>query len=170
MPGFLTGITQAFPEFYQEQVAFARSSVALRLPEREDISRGIAAQLSMRAISVQINRNGGYDNYRATHAEQAAWDRALRPKNCMLACHKHLSHIVATKLKSHWLPQQIAGWLKKENSKREDYYVSHETIYKTLYIQTRGALKKELLQHLRTMRIMRRSKHASLKGQGLGKI
>jgi len=158
-----------------------RSTIALCLSEREDISRGIAAQLSMRAISVQlkrsastisreINRNGGYHNYRATHAEQAAWDRALRPKYCKLACHKHLSHIVAKKLKSQWSPQQIAGWLKKENSKREDYYVSHETIYKTLYIQSRGALKKELLQHLRTKRVMRRSKHASLKGQGLGKI
>jgi len=158
-----------------------RSTIALRLSEREDISRGIATQLSIRAISVQlnrspstisreINRNGGYHNYRATHAEQAAWDRALRPKYCKLSCHKLLSQIVAKKLKSQWSPQQIAGWLKKENSKREDDYVSHETIYKTLYIQSRGALKKELLQHLRTKRVMRRSKHASLKGQGLGKI
>ena len=104
-----------------------RSTIALRLSEREDISRGIAAQLSIRAISVQLNRspstisreisrNGGYHNYRATHAEQAAWNRALRPKYCKLACHKHLGQIVAKKLKSQWSPQQIAGWLKKENS------------------------------------------------------
>ena len=104
-----------------------RSTIALRLSEREDISRGIATQLSIRAICVQlnrspstisreINRNGGYHNYRATHAEQAAWDRALRPKYCKLSCHKLLSQIVAKKLKSQWSPQQIAGWLKKENS------------------------------------------------------
>ena len=158
-----------------------RPSLALTLCERESISRGIATNLSIRAISAQlkrspstvsreINRNGGYYNYRATNAEQAAWDRALRPKRCKLASNKPLSRVVAKKLQLQWSPQQIAGWLKRKYPNNEDYYVSHETIYKTLFIQSRGALKKELLQHLRSKRIMRRSKHASLKNQGLGKI
>ena len=130
-----------------------RSSLALTLSERENISRGIATELSIRAIAAQlarspstvsreVNRNGGYYNYRATHAEQAAWDRALRPKICKLACHKPLSRIVAKKLRSLWSPQQIAGWLKREYPGNEDYHVSHETIYRTLFIQSRGALKK----------------------------
>ena len=158
-----------------------RSSIALTLSEREDISRGIVTNLSIRAIAAQlrrspstvsreINRNGGYYHYRATQAEQSAWERALRPKRCKLVCNKPLSRIVAKKLQLQWSPQQIAGWLTREYPGNEDYHVSHETIYKTLFIQSRGALKKELLQHLRTKRIMRRSKHASLKGQGLGKI
>ena len=158
-----------------------RSSLALTLSEREDISRGIAAESSTRAIAAQIgrspstvsreiNRNGGYYNYRATHAEQAAWDRAQRPKVCKLACHKRLSRIVAKKLRSQWSPQQIAGWLKREYPGDEDYHVSHETIYRTLFIQSRGTLKKELLQYLRTKRVMRRSKNSSQKRDGLGQI
>ena len=158
-----------------------RSSLALTLLEREEISRGIATHLSTRAIAAklsrspstvsrEINRNGGYYNYRAAPAEQAAWDRALRPKPCKLKCNKALSRMVARKLQLQWSPQQIAGWLKREYSSNEDYHVSHETIYKTLFIQARGALKKELLQHLRTKRIMRRSKQFSLKKQGLGGI
>ena len=95
---------------------------------------------------------------------------APSPKPCKLACNKTLSRVVANKLQSQWSPQQIAGWLKREYSGNEAYHVSHETIYKTLFIQARGALKKELLQYLRTKRIMRRSKRSSLKGQGLGKI
>lgn len=158
-----------------------RSSIALTLFEREVISRGIASRLSIRTIAAQlrrspstvsreIKRNGGYYNYRATDADQAAWDRALRPKLCKLVCNKPLSRVVAEKLQVQWAPQQIAGWLKREYPGNEDYHVSHETIYKTLFIQSRGALKKELLQHLRSKRIMRRSKQSSLKGQGLGKI
>ena len=158
-----------------------RSSLALTLSEREGISRGIATRLSIRAIAAklrrspstvsrEIKRNGGYYSYRAAPAEQAAWDRALRPKRCKLVCHKPLSRVVAKKLRSQWSPQQIAGWLKREYPANEDYHVSHETIYKTLFIQARGALKKELLQHLRTKRIMRRSKQFSLKKQGLGGI
>ena len=158
-----------------------RSSRALSLSEREDISRGIAVGLSMRSIAGQlqrspstvsreIKRNGGYYQYRATQAEQAAWDRAHRPKHCKLIRYKPLSQIVAHKLKLQWSPHQIAGWLKREYPGKEDHYVSHETIYKTLFIQSRGALKKELLQHLRTQRMMRRGKTSSLKGQGLGKI
>lgn len=158
-----------------------RSRFSLSLPEREDISRGISAGFSMRAIATQlgrspstvsreINRNGGYDIYRAAVADKAAWDRAQRPKQCKLACQKPLAHIVARQLKSQWSPQQIAGWLKRKYPRNEDYHVSHETIYKTLFIQSRGALKKELLKHLRTQRVMRRGKTSSLKGQGLGKI
>jgi len=158
-----------------------RSSLSLTLSEREDISRGISAGLSMRLIASQldrspstvsreINRNGGYYHYRATQADQSAWDRAQRPKQCKLACQRSLSRIVAKQLKSQWSPQQIAGWLKREYPENEDYHVSHETIYKTLFIQSRGALKKELLKHLRTQRVMRRGKTSSLKGQGLGKI
>ena len=158
-----------------------RSSLALTLSEREDISRGIAAKLAIRAIAAQlgrspstvsreINRNGGYYDYRAAIAEQAAWDRAQRPKRCKLACNKPLSRIVAKKLQSQWSPQQIAGWLKREYPENEDDHVSHETIYRTLFIQSRGALKNELLQYLRTKRVIRRSKHSSLKRDGLGQI
>ena len=121
-------------------------------------------------VSRKINRNGGYDDYRATLAEQAAWDRPQRPKRCKLAGNKALSRIVAKKLQGKWSPQQIAGWLKEVNPDDEDNRVSHETIYRTLFIQSRGALKKELLQCLRTKRIMRRAKNSTLKGQGLGKI
>ena len=158
-----------------------RSRLSLTLSEREDISRGIAAELSIRAIASQlgrspstisreITRNGGYYQYRAAEAEKAAWDRTQRPKLCKLASHKALARIVARKLQLQWAPQQIAGWLKRAYPGNEDYHVSHETIYRTLFIQSRGALKKELLQHLRTKRVMRRSKKSSLKGQGLGKI
>ena len=158
-----------------------RSKLALTLSEREDVSRGIATGLSMRAMALQLGRspstisreiarNGGYYDYRATKAEQAAWDRAHRPKPCKLMSHQPLKRIVAKKLKMQWAPQQIAGWLKRAYPGQEDYHVSHETIYKTLFIQARGALKKELVQYLRTQRTMRRSKHASLKKKGLGQI
>ena len=158
-----------------------RSVQSLTLGEREDISRGIAAGLSLRTIAVnlgrapstisrEVNRNGGTDRYRANTADQATWDRAKRPKPCKLSIHKPLSRIVAKKLKESWSPQQIAGWLKKAYPDDEVSQVSHETIYKTLYIQARGALKKELIQCLRTNRVMRRSRSATLKGKGLGKI
>ena len=182
----LIGITPRLPVYYQLTGGIrpkprSRSRLALTLSERETISRGISAHLSIRAIadrlgrspstvSREIARNGGYDHYRATQAEQAAWDRAKRPKRCKLACHKSLARIVVKKLCSQWSPQQIAGWLKREHPDNEDYQVSHETIYRTLFIQSRGALKKELLQYLRTKRVMRRGKTSSLKGQGLGKI
>jgi len=158
-----------------------RSCLALSLSEREDISRGIAATLTIRAIaynlgrspstvSREINRNGGYYHYRAAEADQAAWDRALRPKLCKLAGNKRLTRIVVKKLQLQWSPQQVSGWLKKEYSGNEAYHVSHETIYKSLFIQSRGVLKKELLKTLRSKRIMRRARNSSLKKQGLGKI
>ena len=158
-----------------------RSSTALTLSEREDISRGLASNQSLRAIafllnrspstiSREINRNGGYDLYRATQADQSAWDRAKRPKRCKLASNRPLSRTVAIKLKLNWSPQQIAGWLKRKYPGDDRNHVSHETIYRSLYIQARGVLKKELLQYLRTQRVMRRSKHSSLKRSGHGQI
>ena len=159
----------------------ARSRLALTRIEREEISRGIAQGDSMRSISArlgrspstisrEVNRNGGYDDYRATQADQAAWARAHRPKPCKLADNRALSRTVAEKLRLLWSPQQIAGWLKIEFPGEERNHVSHETIYRSLFIQARGVLKKELLQHLRTKRTIRRSRHASLKDDGLGKI
>ena len=158
-----------------------RSRLALTLAEREEISRGIARDHSLRAIAArlkrapstisrEVNRNGGLKHYRASRADQAAWDRAQRPKSCKLIIHRALARLVATKLNALWSPEQIAGWLKYMYPDDEHYQVSHETIYKSLFIQARGALKKELLQHLRSKRTMRRSRHASLKGEGLGKI
>ena len=158
-----------------------RSVQALTLSERETISRGLARQLSMRAIAAQlgrvpstvsreIKRNGGYACYRASSAEKAAWDRARRPKSCKLADNRALACIVANKLQLQWSPWQIAGWLKHTYPEDETYQVSHETIYRTLFIQARGALKKELLQHLRRKRAMRRSRHHTQKGADHGRI
>ena len=158
-----------------------RPKRVLSTSEREEISRGIVNGLSLRTIATQltrapstisreVSRNGGYAYYRATEADKKAWDRALRPKRCKLAENRHLSYVIARKLKSKWSPEQIAGWLKRAHPKEELKRVSHETIYRSLYIQARGELKKELLQHLRTKRVIRRSKHSSLKKHGLGKI
>ena len=103
-------------------------------------------------------------------ADQAAWDRAHRPKRCKLAENRALARIVAKKLKRLWSPEQIAGWLKRTYPDNENYQVSHETIYRSLYVQARGALKKELIQHLRTQRTMRRSRHGNRSGEGQGQI
>jgi IS30 family transposase len=158
-----------------------RSRLALTLAEREEISRGLVRDLSLRTIasrlgrapstiSREVNRNGGLLHYRASRADQTAWDRAHRPKPCKLASEPALSRRVASKLRAHWSPEQIAGWLKRTYPEQENHQVSHETIYKTLFIQARGALKKELQQHLRSQRAIRRSRHASQKGDGKGQI
>lgn len=158
-----------------------RSRLALSLLEREEISRGLASDLSLRliaeklgrapsTISREIQRNGGWKQYRAAKADKAAWDRAKRPKPCKLMTHPALSRLVAEKLKRLWSPRQIAGWLKWAYPDKEHKHVSHETIYKTLFIQARGALKKELQQYLRSQRAMRRPKRNSLKQTGLGHI
>jgi IS30 family transposase len=118
----------------------------------------------------EINRNGGRHRYRAIKADQAAWERARRPKRCKLADNRKLSRLVAKKLQQDWSPEQIAGWLKRSHPDDENGRVSHETIYRTLFVQSRGALKKELLQHLRSKRAIRRSRHKTLKGKGLGQI
>ena len=158
-----------------------RSRLALTLAEREEISRGIVAGESLRSIasalgrsastvSREIQRNGGRQGYRASQADQAAWDRALRPKTCKLADNRALARIVAQKLKLQWSPRQIAGWLKRTCPDDEAYQVSHETIYRTLFIQARGALKRELLAHLRRTRGMRRSRHHTQKTADHGRI
>jgi len=158
-----------------------RSQMSLTLAEREEISRGVIVGQSLRTIAAslgrapstvsrEIKRNGGRQQYRANKAEQAAWDRAHRAKTCKLAQNRALAFIVAEKLQLEWSPRQIAGWLKYTYPDDENYQVSHETIYKSLFIQARGALKKELLQHLRRKRAMRRSRHKTLKGDGLGQI
>jgi IS30 family transposase len=158
-----------------------RSRLALTLAEREEISRSITVKDAVRAIAArlgrapstvsrEIQRNGGYDSYRATHADQAAWSRALRPKRCKLAENRALADLVADRLQRQWSPEQIAGWLQREHPNDKGYQVSHETIYRSLYIQARGALKKELLAHLRRTRAMRRSRHHTQKTDDHGRI
>jgi IS30 family transposase len=158
-----------------------RSRLALTPTEREEVSRGIAAGHSIRTIAAhlgrapstisrEIKRNGGRRWYRASKADEAAWQRAHRPKTCKLARNPALARIVAGKLQLQWAPWQIAGWLKRTYPDDENYQVSHETIYKTLYIQARGALKKELIKHLRRTRAMRRSRHHTQKTPDHGRI
>ena len=153
-----------------------RSAQSLTLAEREEISRGIASRRSLRSIALrlgrapstvsrEIQRNGGRRGYRASRADEAAWERARRPKNCKLAGHRTLACLVAAKLKLQWSPEEIAAWLRREYPDDESHQVSHETIYKTLFIQTRGALKKELLAHLRRNRVMRRPRGHTQKNQ-----
>ena len=159
----------------------SRSSTALTLAEREEISRSMVAGESIRStatrlgrapstISREIQRNGGRNSYRANQADDAAWDRARRPKRCKLIENRALAHIVAGKLRMLWSPEQIAGWLKHTYPGDGSHHVSHETIYRSLFIQARGALKKELLAHLRRTRGMRRSRHYTQKTAIHGKI
>ena len=158
-----------------------RSRLALTMAEREEISRSIVTGHSIRSIaeklgrspstvSREIKRNGDRQNYRANQADRAAWERAHRPQPCKLVKNSSLALAVATKLQSSWSPEQIAGWLKFSYPEQEDYQVSHETIYRSLYIQARGALKKELLAHLRRTRVMRRSRHHTQKKDNHGRI
>jgi IS30 family transposase len=114
-------------------------------------------------ISRELQRNQGRQRYRAAQADHAAWDRALRPKPCQLALHRVLARQVAPKLRRQWSPEQVAGWLRRKYPDDANRQVSHETIYRTMYIQSRGALKKELLTHLRRTRAMRRSRHYTQK-------
>jgi len=162
-------------------VARKRSGEALTLSEREEISRGIAARQSMRSIAIhldrapstisrEVKRNGGVDRYRASRADKAAWDRAHRPKACKLAMNPELRDAVSIKLELEWSPQQIAGWLKYMYPGDESRQVSHETIYKTLFIQARGALRKELQQHLRSKRAIRKSLHTDKEQDRRGQI
>jgi len=158
-----------------------RSGLSLTMVEREEISRGVVAGHSLRSIAVslgrapstisrEINRNGGRRDYRASEADQAAWDRAHRPKRCKLVRNRALARIVAKKLRQRWSPEQIAGWLKRTYPDDENFQVSYETIYRSLFIQARGALKKELLQHLRRKRATRRSRHHTQKTDNHGRI
>jgi IS30 family transposase len=158
-----------------------RSSLALTLAEREEISRCVVAGESVRSIAAtlgrapstvsrELRRNGGRQRYRVHQADQAAWDRSRRPKACKLAQNRALAGMVAKKLQLEWSPRQIAGWLKLGFPDNESYQVSHETIYRTLFIQARGALKKELLAHLRRSRGMRRSRHYTHKTPDRGRL
>lgn len=158
-----------------------RSVLALTLPEREEISRAVVLGHSIRSIATilgrapstisrEIKRNGGRSHYRASLADQAAWQRAHRPKICKLVENRALARIVASKLQLEWSPEQIAGWLKQTYPNNENHQVSHETIYRSLFIQARGALKKELLQYLRRTRAMRRSRHHTQKTANHGRI
>ena len=158
-----------------------RSRLALTLTEPEEIFRGIVAEQSIRSmarllgrsastVSREVRRNGGYDHYRAALADKNAWARARRPKRCKLAVIPPLRRVVASKLNLNWSPQQIAGWLKRAHPGDESNHLSHETMYRSLFVQGRGVLKKELLQHLRSKRTIRRSRQANQKGYGRGQI
>jgi IS30 family transposase len=156
-----------------------RFRLALTLAEREVISRGITAHQSARSmarllgrspstVSREMSRNGGYDRYRAALADENAWARARRPKYCKLANSSRLRQAVAGKLRLDWSPEQIAGWLKRTHPEDECNQVSHETIYRRIFVQTPGVLKKELLSHLRSKRSMRRSKPVDPNGDRRG--
>jgi IS30 family transposase len=158
-----------------------RSSAHLTLQEREQISRGLAKSMSLRSIardlgrspstiSREVSKNQGVIKYRAVIADDLAWERSRRPKSCLLASRPTLCQIVASKLEMKWSPEQISGWLKHEFPDQPDMQISHETIYRSLFIQARGVLKKELVAHLRSRRMMRRSKLSTTKGRPRGQI
>lgn len=158
-----------------------RSARVLGLSEREEISRGLACGHSLRqiarnlgrapsTISRELARHGGRAPYRAARADQCAWERARRPKPCRLARHRRLQRRVSAKLMRDWSPQQIAGWLKRRYPGKPSMHISHETIYRSLFIQARGALKKELMAHLRSRKRLRRTHSASGKDQGRGRL
>jgi IS30 family transposase len=155
--------------------------LALSLLEREEISRGLAEGQSMRKIAAsiqrapstvsrEVGRHCGRAHYRAAEADQRAWDRARRPKPCRLAFCRRLQKIVAKKLSANWPPEQIAGWLKRRYPGNQEMQISHETIYRSLFVQARGVLKKEFVGHLRTRRVIRRSKQGRTRGLGRGQI
>ena len=158
-----------------------RSRLALSLSEREEISRGLAKGQSMRMIassiqrapstvSREIGRHHGRAEYRAAEADRRAWNSGLRPKRCRLAIHRRLQKIVSEKLSLNWSPEQISGWLKWQYPDDTEMHISHEAIYRSLFIQARGVLKKELIGHLRTRRVMRRCKNSNTRGLGRGQI
>jgi len=162
-------------------VARRRCPVALVLDEREEISRGIAAGRSIRRIAArlerspstvsrEVRRHGGRSSYRATDADARAWERALRPKPCRLASRPGLRWRVAEKLALEWSPEQISGWLKRDFPADEGMWVSHETIYRSLFVQARGVLKKELIGHLRAARRIRQPKGGTTPSRPLGQI
>ena len=157
--------------------ARSRSARVLSSSEREEISRGLSAGLaytriaevigrSTSTVSREVRRNGGRNAYRANCADQRAWRESKRPKQCLLALKENLRLTVASKLRLDWSPEQVASWLKIQFPADSSMHVSHETIYRTLFIQARGALKKELTKHLRSSRGMRRSKHRSSEEEG----
>lgn len=178
-PASVFGVLRLFGGF--QPATRVKRANALSINEREQISRGLAAGLSMRQIASQldrhpstvsreISRNGGVSAYRAIKAEENAWDQARRPKQCVLACNDKLRQVVSKKLAIEWSPEQIAGWLPTAFPHDESMRVSHETIYKSLFVQSRGVLKKELQSHLRTNRVFRQSRKNNTKGNPRGQI
>jgi len=158
-----------------------RAGSAMTLAEREDISRGIASGATFRSIAARLGRapstvsrevarHGGRDRYRAARADDRAWRSALRPKECVLARNRALCDIVAGRLALEWSPEQISGWLKDEFPDNSSLRVSHEAIYRSLFIQARGVLKKELMQHLRSGRRLRRAVTTDTEGERRGRI
>lgn len=158
-----------------------RSELRLSLVEREEISRGLAAGWSIRAIAEElgrspstvcreVNANGGRKKYRALVADRAAGRRALRPKRAKLSRCRRLRGVVERKLEAKWSPQQISAWLASQYADRPEMQVSHETIYQSLFVQSRGALRKELHSCLRTGRAMRRAKAYTKGHVGQGQI
>lgn len=158
-----------------------RSDNALSLREREEISRALSQAESIRSvarrlgraastISREVARNGGVERYRAVRADSRAWEAGRRPKPCKLAVEARLQRVVARRLRENWSPEQIAGWLAQEYPEDDRMRISHETIYRSLYIQARGVLKKELQAHLRSRRKMRRAQSATTEGQRRGGI
>ena len=178
-PGSIHGMLEATGGISPPQRR--RRRCALTPAEREEISRGLATGESLRAIAAglgrcastvcrEVNRNGGRRNYRAAKAEERAWERARRPKRCLLAINDRLRDLVAERLKADWSPEQISGWLERKYPDDEAMRISHETIYRTLFVQARGALKRDLLAHLRSRRMMRKGRRASTRGQPRGQI
>lgn len=158
-----------------------RRANALTVAEREEIARGLAVGSSIRqlarelgrapsTICREVSRNGGARRYRPSLAEERALMRALRPKPCRLASYPELCALVADRLENRWSPQQVSGWLKATHPGRREMQLSHETIYRSLFVQARGVLKKDLLVHLRSRRVMRRGKMATTAGQTRGQI
>jgi IS30 family transposase len=158
-----------------------RAADRLTAADREELSRGLAAGLSLRSIAAglgrapstvsrEVKRNGGRSRYRAAWADAAAWDRARRPKPCRLAGNERLRAAVVDGLTQQWSPQQIAGWLREEFPDDPEMWVSHETIYLALFVQSKGLLRKELTGQLRTGRVIRRAAKSSVRGQGRGQI
>lgn len=158
-----------------------RAPTALTVTEREEISRGIAAAEGVRTIarrlgrnpgtiSRELRRNGGRGHYRAHRADRRAWAQGRRPKRCRLAQCPRLCAVVTAKLGEQWSPEQIAAWLRRTYPQEPQMQVSHETIYRTLYIQARGALKQELTTHLRRRRSIRRSRGAAQRGARAGHL
>jgi IS30 family transposase len=158
-----------------------RRAGCLTLVDREELSRGLRGAESLRGIAARlarpvstvsrgVNRNGGVGRYRAADAEVRAWTHAKRPKLCKLAVDAELQQIVASKLAQNWSPEQISGWMKQRYPDRPTMRISHETTYRSLFIQARGVFKKELQSHLRTRRKMRRAKSATTEGQQRGRI
>ena len=178
-PASIFGVLRLFGG-YQPAKRVRRAS-SLSAMEREAISRGLASGHSMRLIAAELNRspstisreinkNGGVARYRAAIADARAWERARRPKLCTLALNDRLRFIVASKLSQQWSPEQISGWLSITYPDNESLRVSHETIYKSLFVQTRGVLKKELQAHLRTQRVFRQSRANNTRGNARGGI